>query len=39
MMLHVKSLSAGNPVAEVFLIGWAFAATTEVSSQHCQWHC
>ncbi|WIA42460.1 hypothetical protein OEZ86_008455 [Tetradesmus obliquus] len=29
MMLHVKSLSAGNPVAEVFLIGWAFACTIE----------
>jgi hypothetical protein len=31
MMLHVKNLSAGNPVAEVFLIGWAFACTIEVS--------
>lgn len=29
MMLHVKRLSAGNPVAEVFLIGWAFAYMLE----------
>jgi hypothetical protein len=29
MMGHIKSLSAGHPVAEVFLIGFAFAYLVE----------
>ncbi|KAF8058833.1 L-lactate permease [Scenedesmus sp. PABB004] len=29
MMAHTKRLSAGNPVAEVMLIGWAFACMLE----------
>jgi hypothetical protein len=29
MMGHIKSLSAGHPVAEVFLIGFAFAYMVE----------
>ena len=29
MMAKVRSLSSGHPVAEVFLIGWAFAYMIE----------
>lgn len=39
MMANVRCLSAGSHIAEVFLIGWAFAYTISGEQQQQQWTC